>query len=54
MKNVVSAYSKRIDEIISKHPGEFRRASLGRVRYSFTPDLKKTFQPWLYELLPQR
>ena len=43
MKNVVSAYSKRIDEIISKHPDEFRRASLGRVRYSFTPDLKKTF-----------
>ena len=43
VKNVVSAYSKRIDEIINKHPGEFRRASLGRVRYSFTPDLKKTF-----------
>ena len=43
VKNVVSAYSKRIDEIISKHSGEFRRASLGRVRYSFTPDLKKTF-----------
>ena len=43
VKNVVSAYSKRIDEIISKHPGEFRRASLGHVRYSFTPDLKKTF-----------
>ena len=43
VKNVVSAYSKRIDEIISKHPGEFCRASLGRVRYSFTPNLKKTF-----------
>ncbi len=43
VKNVVSAYSKRIDEIIRKHPGEFHRASLGRVRYSFTPDLKKTF-----------
>ena len=43
VKNVVSAYSKRIDEIISEHPDEFRRASLGRVRYSFTPDLKKTF-----------
>ena len=43
VKNVVSAYSKRIDEIISKHPGEFRRASLGYMRYSFTPDLKKTF-----------
>ena len=43
VKNVVSAYSKRIDEIIRKHPDEFRRASLGRVRYSFIPDLKKTF-----------
>ena len=43
VKNVVSAYSKRIEEIISKHPDEFRRASLGRVRYSFTPDLRKTF-----------
>ena len=43
VKNVVSAYSQRIDEIIRRYPDEFRRASLGKVRYSFTPDLKKTF-----------
>ena len=43
VKNVVSAYSQRIDEIIHQHPREFRRASLGRVAYSFTPNLKKTF-----------
>ena len=43
VKNVVSAYSQRIDEIIRRHPGEFRRASLGHVRYAFTPDLRKTF-----------
>ena len=43
VKNVVSAYSQRIDEIIRQHPREFRRASLGRVAYSFTPNLKKTF-----------
>lgn len=43
VKNVVSAYSQRIDEIIHQHPREFHRASLGRVAYSFTPNLKKTF-----------
>ena len=43
VKNVVSAYSQRIDEIIRQHPREFRRASLGRMAYSFTPNLKKTF-----------
>ena len=43
VKNVVSAYSQRINEIIGKYPKEFCRASLGRVQYTFTPDLKKTF-----------
>ena len=43
VKNVVSAYSQRIDEIICQYPSEFHRASLGRVAYSFTPNLKKTF-----------
>ena len=43
VKNVVSAYSQRLDEIIRQYPSEFRRASLGRVAYSFTPNLKKTF-----------
>ena len=43
VKNVVSAYSQRLDEIIRQYPSEFHRASLGRVVYSFTPNLKKTF-----------
>ena len=42
VKNVVSAYSQRLDEIIAKYPKEFCRASLGNVVYQFTPDLNKT------------
>lgn len=43
VKNVVSAYSIRLDEIISKRPEDFCRASYGHVEKTFTPDLKKTF-----------
>lgn len=43
VKNVVSAYSQRLNKIIAQHPGEFCRASLGKVSYTFTPDLNKTF-----------
>lgn len=43
VKNVVAAYSQRLDEIIAAHPTEYRRSSLGHVRHNFTPDLKKTF-----------
>lgn len=43
VKNVVAAYSQRLDEIIGKHPGRYCRASKGRCTYSFTPNLKKTF-----------
>ena len=43
VKNVVSAYSQRLDAIIAKHPNEYCRSSKGRVDYSFTPNLKKTF-----------
>ena len=43
VKNVVSAYSQRLDAIIAKHPDLYCRASQGRVRYAFTPNLKKTF-----------
>ncbi len=43
VKNVVSAYSQRLDKIIAKYPSEFKRASLGHVSYHFTPDLNKTF-----------
>ena len=43
VKNVVSAYSQRLDAIIAKYPEAYCRASKGRVAYAFTPDLKKTF-----------
>ena len=43
VKNVVAAYSLRLDSIISKHPDEYCRASKGRCSYSFSPNLKKTF-----------
>ena len=43
VKNVVSAYSCRLNEVISRHPDLYRRASSGRVDYAFEPDLKKTF-----------
>ena len=43
VKNVVSAYSKRLNRIIEKCGDDYRRASLGQVTYYFEPDLKKTF-----------
>ena len=43
VKNVVAAYSQRLDAIIAKHPDAYCRASRGVVTYSFTPNLKKTF-----------
>lgn len=43
VKNVVSAYSRRLDDIVRRHPGEYRRASWGRVEYGFRPDLARTF-----------
>lgn len=43
VKNVVSAYSQRLNAIIRANPGKYRRSSFGRVTYSFTPNLDKTF-----------
>lgn len=43
VKNVVAAYSQRINEIIARNPALYRRASLGKVSYTFQPNLKKTF-----------
>ncbi len=43
VKNVVSAYSRRLDQIVARRPQEYRRASHGVVNYSFEPNLKKTF-----------
>ena len=43
VKNVVAAYSQRLDDICRKRPGEYERASIGRPHYYFEPNLKKTF-----------
>ena len=43
VKNVTAAYSERLNEIIRRHPDRYHRSSLGRCRYTFTPNLQKTF-----------
>lgn len=43
VKNVVAAYSQALDKVVAQSGGRYRRASLGRVQYTFTPDLRKTF-----------
>lgn len=43
VKNVVAAYSNRLNQIVQKSGGRFSRASLGTATYSFVPNLKKTF-----------
>ena len=43
VKNVVSAYSQRLDQVIRHRKTDYRRASWGTVEYHFQPDLNKTF-----------
>lgn len=43
VKNVVAAYSQHLNSIIAKHPEQYCRSSKGRVEYTFTPNLDKTF-----------
>lgn len=43
VKNVTAAYSQRLNEIIAKSGGQYRRASLGKCNYTFKPNLNKTF-----------
>lgn len=43
VKNVVAAYSQRLDRIVERSGGRYRRASRGRCSYTFTPDLSRTF-----------
>ena len=40
VKNVVAAYSQALDKVVAQSGGRYRRASLGRVQYTFTPDLR--------------
>lgn len=43
VKNVVAAYSRKLDEIVAANPRKYRRASRGHVEYNFEPNLMKTF-----------
>lgn len=43
VKNVTAAYSQRLNEIIHRHPEKYCRSSQGECRYTFTPDLHRTF-----------
>ena len=43
VKNVTAAYSQALDALVRRHPDRYRRASRGRVAYTFTPNLEKTF-----------
>ena len=43
VKNIVRSYSEALDEIVSRNPEKWRRASWGRVSGGFTPDPDKTF-----------
>ncbi len=43
VKNVVSAYSQQLDQVIRRRKADYRRAPWGRVEYHFQPDLNKTF-----------
>lgn len=43
VRNVVAAYSRKLDELCQKRPDDYCRASLGSVDYAFEPNLKKTF-----------
>lgn len=43
VKNVVAAYSRRLDKIVAQSNGKLRRASIGRTELQFVPDLDKTF-----------
>lgn len=43
VKNVVAAYSRKLDSIVAKSNGKYRRQSWGRVNTSFEPDLNRSF-----------
>ena len=43
VKNVTAAYSQRLNQIIRQHPDQYCRSSEGVCRYTFTPDLNRTF-----------
>lgn len=43
VKNVTAAYSNALNQIVARYPNEYARASFGKCSYSFTPDIRKSF-----------
>ncbi|MCD8288715.1 MAG: U32 family peptidase [Prevotella sp.] len=43
VKNVVAAYSGRLDELCRRRSDDYARSSAGTTEYNFTPDIRKTF-----------
>ena len=43
VKNVTAAYSELLNSYVDRHPDKYRRASEGRCKYTFQPDLSRTF-----------
>ena len=41
--NVTAKYSQALNKIIEESGGKYRRASSGKVKLKFEPDLEKTF-----------
>jgi putative protease len=43
VKNVTAFYSERLNDLVRRHPDHYTRASQGQCRYTFQPDLSRTF-----------
>ncbi|MBO7052529.1 MAG: U32 family peptidase [Prevotella sp.] len=43
VKNVTAAYSERLNLLCREHPDKYQRASMGKCTYTFSPDIKKSF-----------
>ena len=50
VRNVVSAYDRALNQLVSRHPEMYSRSSFGQVSGGFTPDLDKTFNRGYTEL----
>lgn len=51
VKNVTAYYRQAIDEVIARHPEDYRRASRGVTTVSFTPQLDRSFNRGFTEYL---
>lgn len=50
VKNVTRAYDLVLNDLVAKYPERYRRASYGKVKADFTPDVNKTFNRGYTEL----